>query len=180
MRFSRCASLMLCLSLLLPMIACGTGYGMDLRLFIERFNDSARGRAHLDLAHFTVEENDAGSLQYQAFVGKSELLSVYVLPNSGRVHTVALTGLPDMSHRDFYAAALQLLAAFADVVDDRAERLLQELQVGTLPVLGVQWLERYGYRVSYAANEAGRYFRLSCLRHLPEQPPLPTLRERIE
>ena len=171
--------ILICALLLLPAFACSTGYGMDLRLFAERFNDSARGRAHLDLAHFVVEDGDAGGRVYQAFVGKSELLGVYVLP-SGRVHTVTLTGLPDMPQRDFYVAAMQLLQAFAEVSGDRAERLLQELQVGVLPVLGVQWLERYGFRVSYAANEAGRYFRLSCLRHMPEQPPLPTLRERID
>ncbi|MCL2195323.1 MAG: hypothetical protein FWB76_05165 [Oscillospiraceae bacterium] len=179
MRFVRRASLILCVLLLVPMLACGTGYGMDLRLFTERFNDAAQDRAHLDLTHFIVEDSNAGERVYQAFVGKSELIAVHVLPN-GRVHTVALTGLPDMTHRDFTVASLQLLRAFAQVEADRAERLLQELQVGVLPVLGVQWIERYGYRVSYAANEAGRYFRISCLRHLPAQPPLPTLRERIE
>jgi hypothetical protein len=152
---------------------------MDLRLFTERFNGSAQGRAHLDLAHFTVEDSDAGGQKYQAFVGSSELLGVYVLP-SGRVHTISLTGLPDMAHREFYLASLHLMQAFAQLSDDGVERLLQELQVGVLPVLGVQVVERYGYRVSYAANEAGRYFRISCLRHLPAQPPLPTLRERIE
>ena len=179
MLFLRRASLALCLILLLPLFACSTGYGMDLRLFAERFNDSAQGRAHLDLAHFTVDDSDAGGRKYQAFVGTSELLGVYVLP-SGRVHTVTLTGLPDMPHRDFIAASLHLLQAFAELSGDRAERLLGELQVGTLPVLGVNTVERYGFRISYAANEAGRYFRLSCLRHLPAQPPLPTLRERIE
>ncbi|MCL2445303.1 MAG: hypothetical protein FWD06_00840 [Oscillospiraceae bacterium] len=175
----RASLIILCAILLVPMFACSTGYGMDLYLFAERFNDSARGRAHLDLAHFIVQDGDAGGRNYQAFVGNNELLEVYVLP-SGRVHTAALTGLPDMPHRDFYAAALHLLQAFAALNGDRAERLLGELQVGVLPVRGVHTIERYGYRVSYAANEAGRYVRLSCLRHLPTQPPLPTLRERID
>ena len=157
--------------------ACDTGPGMDLRLFTERFNRAFGGQARLDVTHFWVEETDSG-LRYAAYVGYVELITAETLPN-GRIHTVSLTGLPDAYHRDFFAAARSLLAAFAGIEGDAAERMLQEISVGALPVLGVKSAERESFRLSYAANEAGRYFRLSCLRHLPPELELPTLREPI-
>jgi len=157
--------------------ACDTGPGMDLRLFTERFNRASQGRARLDVTHFWVEETDSG-LRYSAYVGYVELVTAEALP-CGRIHTVSLTGLPDAYYREFFAASLSLLAAFAEIEGDTAERVLQEIAVGTLPILGIQNVEREGFRLSYAANEAGRYFRLSCLRHLPPEVELPTLRERI-
>jgi len=157
--------------------ACDTGPGMDLRLFTESFNREFGGRARLDVAHFWVEETDTG-LRYAAYVGHVELITAEALPN-GRIHTVSFTGLPDAYPRDFFAASRSLLAAFAEIEGDTAERMLQEISVGALPVLGIHSIEREGFRLSYAANEAGRYFRLSCLRHLPPEVELPTLRERI-
>ena len=159
------------------LFACNTGPGIDLRLFVERFNNASHGRAHLDITQFTAEETETG-LKYSAFVGHSELFVVEALPN-GRIHTASISGMPDMQHRDFFVASLHLLQAFAGIEGDVAERLLQEIYVGDLPVLGIFTNEREGFRLSYAANEAGRYFRLSCLRHLPPEAQLPTLRERI-
>ena len=174
----RRAAAVVLLAAFLFLAACDTGPGMDLRLFTEAFNREFGGRARLDLAQFWVEETDAGP-RFAAYAGHAELITAEALPN-GRIHTVSVTGLPDAYQRDFFAAALGLLAAFAGIEGDAAERLLQEISVGTLPVLGVESTEREGFRLSYAANEAGRYFRLSCLRHLPPEVELPTLREPIE
>ena len=162
---------------LLLLAACDTGPGMDLRLFADNFNRASRGRARLDITQFTVEESEDGAM-YTAFVGHGELITAKALP-SGRIHTVSLTGLPDAYHQDFFVAAMSVLAAFAGVEGDHAERMLQEVYVGTLPLLGIHSVEREGFRLSYAGNEAGRYFRLSCLRHLPPAIELPTLREPI-
>jgi len=162
---------------LVLLFACNTGPGTDLRLFAERFNDASHGRLHLDITQFMAEETEIG-LKYTAFVNNSEMIAVQALPN-GRIHTVSVTALPDMQHQDFFAASMQLLQAFAEIEGDEAERVLQEIYVGNLPVLGLYMVEHEGFRLSYAANEAGRYFRVSCLRQLPTQPQLPTLRERI-
>ena len=173
----RRSAAILLLAATLFLAACDTGPGMDLRLFTERFNRAFGGRARLDVTHFWVEETDTG-LRYAAFVGHGDLVAVEALPN-GRIHTVSLTGLPDAYQRDFTAAALRLLQAFAQLEGDAAERMLQEISVGALPVLGIHSVEREGFRLSYAANEAGRYFRLSCLRQMPPGVELPTLREAI-
>ena len=173
----RRAAAILLLAGMLFLAACDTGPGMDLRLFIERFNREFGGQARLDVTQFWVEETDSG-LRYAAFVGHGELIAAEALHN-GRIHTVTLTGLPDAYHREFYAAARNLLAAFAEIEGDAAERMLQEISVGALPVLGMQSVEREEIRLSYAANEAGRYFRLSCLRQMPPGVELPTLREFV-
>ena len=162
---------------LLLFSACDTGPGLDLQLLCERFNRAFGGRAQLELSQFSAEETETG-MKFTAFVGMGELIACQALPN-GRIHTVSLTGLPDAQQKDFYAASLAVLKAFADMEGDLAERLLQEISVGQLPVLGVRSVDREGFRLSYAANEAGRYFRLSCLRHLPQEMELPTLREFI-
>jgi len=174
----RAMALFTSLAVLLLLFACDTGFGVDLQLFTQTFNDAAQGRTHLDVTQFTVQETDTG-LTYTAFVGNNELITVTAL-SSGRIHTVSVVGMPDAYQRDFFATALQLLYAFAQMEGAAAERMLQEIHVGVLPVLGMFTLEQDGFRLSYAANEAGRYFRLSCLRHLPPEVELPTLRERIE
>jgi len=157
--------------------ACDTGPGIDLRLFSERFNQASDNRARLDISQFTAEETGTG-MKFTAFAGMGELIACEALPN-GRIHTVSLTGLPDAHQKDFYAAALAVLQAFTEIEGDLAERLLRETSVGLLPVPGMRSVDREGFRLSYAANEAGRYFRLSCLRHLPVELELPTLREYI-
>jgi len=172
------------LCLILPLLllsllsGCDTGPAQDLRLFTERFNRAAHGRAALAVDHFAAVQHEDGSMQFSAFVGYSELITVQTLAN-GRVHTVSLTGLPDVHQAEFFASALAVLQAFTGLESDPAERKLQEIFVGISPVLGLQTTEYQGVRLSYAANEAGRYVRLSCLRHLPPQMEFPTLREFI-
>ena len=165
------------LGAVLLLYACDTGPALDLRLFCERFNRASSGWSRLDLNHFTAQETENG-MKYAAFTGMGEYVTCEVLPN-GRIHTVSLTGLPDAHQKDFFVASLTILNVFSNIQGDAAERMLQEILVGTLPVLGLQSMEREGFRLSYAANEAGRYFRLSCLRHLPPEMELPTLRELI-
>ena len=162
---------------MLCLCACDTGPGINLRLFCERYNQASQGRARLDPAQFAAQPTDSGE-KYGAYVALSEYIACEALPN-GRIHTVTLTGLPETQQKDFYAAALRLAQAFAGLPVDQAERALQEIHTGLLPVLGLRTIETEGYRFSYAANEAGRYFRASRVRDLPPAPEPATLREPI-
>jgi len=158
--------------------ACDAGEYQNLRLFCEAFNRFAANEeslARISPEQFFVDEGQ----KYSAYLGQTLYLTCDTLAN-GRVHTVTLTGLPEGPCREFYAASLCVLLAFAKAEADQAERWLGELQAGESEILGMQSFEVQGYRFSYAANAAGRYFRVSRLHLLPPEPELATLRDRIE
>ena len=177
-------------ALLLCLSACSAGEYQNLRLFCEAFSrfadDSALARItpeqfFIETGHHSAEGDSSaagGGEKYSAYLGQSLYLTCGTLPN-GRVHTVTLTGLPEMPQREFYATALCLLRAYTGAAADQAERWLGDLHAGAEEVLGIQSFEAAGYRLSYAANAAGRYFRVSRLQLLPPEPALATLRETI-
>ena len=157
--------------------ACGTSASLDLRLFCERFNHVSQGQARLEMEQFDVRPMANGQ-KYASFLGFGEYVAAKTR-DDGRVHTVSLTGLPEGTQADFYDAAGRLLAAFADITGAEADGLLRSVHVGAKPVLGIRKVEMNGFRLSYAANEAGRYFRVSRVRDLPPETEMATLREMI-
>ena len=169
----------LCAALLLLLCACDTGPGLSLRLFCERYTAHGRGGSEtLAVTQFFAEPQcEGGNLKYAAYSG-SGYITCEALKN-GRLHTVSLTAPPDGTQSGFSAASLCLVKAFTKLPADETERIFGELGVGQMPVLGLRMLERGGFRFCYAANEAGRYLRVSSLRELPPERELATLREFI-
>ena len=164
---------------LLCLGACSAGEYQNLRLFCEEFGRFAvheEGLARITPEQFFVEVED--ETKYCAYLGQTLYLTCNTLPN-GRVHTVALTALPETTQREFTAASLCLLQAYTKAAADQAERWLGQLHANEAEILGVQGFEAEGYRFSYAANAAGRYLRVSRLQLLPPEPELATLRETI-
>jgi hypothetical protein len=160
--------------ILLLLFACDAGEGMDLRLFCQRFSQAAKTQARLSPEQFYAR----GSCKFEACLGETMLLTLDAQPN-GRIHTVALTALPEDSASAFRRTAALLLQSYCGLALDAAERRLNEISAGAAQVLGFQTQESGGFRLSYAANEAGRYLRVSQVRYLPQEPPLPTLKATV-
>jgi len=172
--------ILLCLALAVLLCACGREEWQNLRQFCENFGSYASETGHLatvEPGQFTARRSDDGTL-YQAFLGDSLLLECDTL-RSGRLHSVGLTGLPEQGQSAFFDAARCAVQAFTGVAADQAERWLRQIHVGESEVLGVLGFEAGGFRFSFAANQAGRWLRVSQLRFLPPEPELPTLREKI-
>jgi len=172
--------LLICLTLAVSLCTCGREEWQNLRQFCEnfsRFASETGSLANVEPGQFTAYRSD-DSIAYQAYLGDSLLLECGTL-RGGRVHTVSLTGLPEQSQSAFFDAARCAVQALTDVSPDQAERWLRQVQVGESEVPGVLGFEEEGFRFSYAANEAGRWLRVSQLRFLPPEPELPTLREAI-
>jgi len=168
------------LSLSALLCACGRQEWQNLREFCESYNRFASETDHLakiEPGQFTALRYDDGTL-YQAYLGDQMLLSCAAL-RGGRVHTASLTGLPEQSQREFFDAARCVIQACTGAAADQAERWLRQIRAGESEVPGVLGFEEDGFRFSYAANEAGRWLRVSQLRFLPPEPELPTLREMI-
>lgn len=160
--------------------ACGREDWRNLRQLCEYYNAFAAKTEHLAQLgpeQFTALRGDDG-VAYQAYMGEDMLLLCGTLRN-GRVHTVSLTGLPEQGQGAFFDAARCLAQAYTGAAADQAERWLRGLRAGEAEVPGVLGLEEAGFRFSYAANEAGRWLRVSQLRFLPPEPELATLREEI-
>jgi len=168
------------LALAVLLCACGREEWQNLRQFCENFSRFASETDHLanvEPGQFTARRSDDGTA-YQTYLGDSLLLECVAL-RSGRIHSVTLTGLPEQSRSAFFDAARCVAQACTDAAPDQAERWLRQIQAGESEVLGVLGFEEAGFRFSYAANEAGRWLRVSQLRFLPPEPELPTLREYI-
>ena len=174
---SRYGRLLLLLPLLLLLFACDTGEGMDLRLFCQRYSQAAETQARLRPEQFLARPR-AGGFQYEAFLEDQLLLTLEALPD-GRVHTIALTALPETPQLTFRRMAVAVLHVYCGVAYDAAERRLNEVNAGAAELPGYQTRKENGFRLSYAANAVGRYLRVSQLRFLPEEPPLPTLKDWI-
>ncbi|MCL1951260.1 MAG: hypothetical protein FWF60_00380 [Oscillospiraceae bacterium] len=173
-------AILLCLAFLVFLCACGRQEWQNLRQFCESYNRFASETddlANVEPGQFTALRYDDGTA-YQAYLGDALLLSCGAL-RSGRVHTVSLTGLPEQSQREFIDAARCVLRACTAAPADQAERWLRQLRAGEAEVPGVLSLEENGFRFSYAANNAGRWLRVSQLRFLPPEPEVATLREII-
>jgi hypothetical protein len=169
-----------CLAFLVFLCACGRQEWQNLRQLCESYNRFASGTdclVNVEPGQFTALRYDDGTA-WQAYLGESLLLSCGAL-RSGRVHTVSLTGLPEQSQREFFDAARCALQAYTAAAADQAERWLRQIRAGEAEVPGVLGLEEGGFRFSYAANQAGRWLRVSQLRFLPPEPELATLREEI-
>jgi len=172
--------IVLLLALALVLSACGRQEWQNLRELCESFSRFASETNHLanvEPGQFTALRYDDGTV-YQAYIGDSLLLACGAL-RGGRVHTVSLTGLPEQQQGVFFDAARCVLQAYTGAAADQAERWLRQLRAGESEVPGVLGLEEEGFRFSYAANEAGRWLRVSRLRFLPPEPELATLREEI-
>ena len=172
--------LLLCLALAVLLCACGREEWQNLRQLCENFNSFASETEHLvnvEPGQFTARRSGDGTL-YQACLGDSLLLECDTL-RSGRVHSVTLTGLPEQGQSAFFDAARCAVQAFTGTTPDQAERWLRQIRAGESEVLGVLGFEEDGFRFSFAANQAGRWLRVSQLRFLPPEPELPTLREMI-
>ena len=172
--------LLICLAVSVLLCACGREEWRSLRQFCENFSRFASETGHLaqiEPGQFYACRSDDG-VTYQAYLGDSLLLECDTLRN-GRVHSVSLTGLPEQSQSAFFDAARCVVRACTDAEPDQAERWLRQLYAGESEVLGVRGFEENGFRFSFAANEAGRWLRVSQLRFLPPEPELPTLREAI-
>ncbi|MDR2686675.1 MAG: hypothetical protein LBB75_02905 [Oscillospiraceae bacterium] len=169
-----------CLALAALLCACGREEWQNLRQFCENFNRFASETDHLAQigpGQFTARRSDDGTL-YQAYLGESLLLECDTL-RGGRVHTVSLTGLAEQGRSAFFDTARCAVQACTHAAPDQAERWLRQVRAGESEVLGVLGFEEAGFRFSYAANQAGRWLRVSQLRFLPPEPELPTLRELI-
>ena len=172
--------ILISLALAVFLCACGREEWRNLRQFCENFNRFASETGHLanvEPGQFSARRSDDGTA-YQAYLGESLLLACDTL-RSGRVHTVSLTGLPEQGQSAFFDAARCAVQAYTGVMADQAERWLRQIQAGESEVFGVLSFEEAGFRFSYAANQAGRWLRVSQLRFLPPEPELPTLREMI-
>ena len=171
---------LICLALALLLCACGGEDWQNLRELCEafsRFASETDRLAQIEPGQFTARRSDDGTL-YQAYLGESLLLEAAALRN-GRVHSVSLTGLPEQGQSAFFEAARCALQAYTGAAPDQAERWLRQLRAGEGEVPGVLGFEEGDFRFSYAANEAGRWLRVSQLRFLPPEPELATLREEI-
>jgi len=173
-------AILITLALAVSLCACGREDWQNLRVFCESFNRFASETGHLanvEPGQFYARRSD-DSTAYQAYLGDSLLLECDTLRN-GRVHSVSLTGLPEQGQGVFFDAARCAVQACTGATADQAERWLRQIRAGESEVPGVLGLEAEGFRFSYAANEAGRWLRVSRLRFLPPEPELPTLRETI-
>ena len=171
---------MLLLALPVLLCACGRQEWQNLRQLCESYSRLASGTNHLAQlvpGQFTAQRSDDGAA-YQAYLGDSLLLACDAL-RGGRVHTVSLTGLPEQRQGEFFDAARCVVQAYTGAAADQAERWLRQVRAGEAEVLGVLSFEGGGFRFSYAANQAGRWLRVSQLRFLPPEPELETLRETI-
>ena len=172
---------------LLPLFAfilflsgCAREEWQNLRQLCEnfcRFASETEQVVQVEPGQFTALRYDGGTA-YQAYLGESLLLECDTLQN-GRIHTVSLTGLPEQRQGAFFDAARCAVQAFTGAESDQAERWLRQIHAGESEILGVPAFEAAGFRFSCAANEAGRWLRVSQLRFLPPEPALPTLREMI-
>ena len=172
--------LLICISLALCLCACGGQEWQNLRQFCESYSKLAGASAQLakiEPGQFMVRPEDDGAA-YHAWLGDDMLLGCAAL-QSGRVHTISLTCLPEQSRSAFFEAARCAVQAYTGAAADQAERWLHQVQAGESEVLGVLGVEEAGFRFSYAANQAGRHLRISQLRFLPPEPELPTLREHF-
>lgn len=168
------------LALAVLLCACGREEWQNLRQFCETYSalaEKTEQLATIGPEQFMVRRS-GGTAEYQAWLGESMLLACNTLDN-GRVHTVTLTGLAEQRQSEFTDAASCIIRAYTGAAPDQAERWLRQLQAGQSEVLGVQSLEESGFRISCAANKAGRWLRVSQLRFLPAEAELPTLRENI-
>ena len=157
--------------------ACDTGEGMDLRLFCQRYSETA-SRARLEPKQFSVRELDQGQ-RYEAYLSDTMLLTLET-QTGGCVHTISLTALPEVSARDFRCAAVDIIKIYCGAAEKEAQRWLNSVKAGETEILGYQTQAFDGFRLSYAANAAGCYLRVSQLRFLPEELELPTLKDFIE
>ena len=163
---------------LLLFAACDTGGRMDLRLFCEKYSETAESRARLEPEQFIARHREDGC-KYEAYIAQTLLLALDTRQD-GQVHSVSLTALPEITQGEFRRAAIDIVITYCGGSEDAAERWLNRVYAGETEVLGYHTAEENGFRLSYAANAAGRYLRVSRLRDLPEEPPLPTLKEYIE
>ncbi|MDR0531850.1 MAG: hypothetical protein LBG83_07295 [Oscillospiraceae bacterium] len=154
--------------------ACDTGEGMDLRLFCQRYS-ALSGHARLEPEQFMARKRGE-AWQYEAYPAGLWMLTIEARPG-GRIQTVALTALPEITQLEFRGAAVHVLSAFCGTSNDAAERWLNEAHAGETETLGWQLFKNSDYQLGYYANEAGRCLRVSELRGL--EPPPPTLREPI-
>lgn len=166
----------LILPILLFFAACDTGEGMDPRLFCERYSETA-SLPRLEPGRLQARPSGAGR-QYEAYITETMLLTLATGPD-GVVHTVSLTALPETASPDFRYAAADVIKTYCGLTDDAAARWLDTVHAGESEILGYASNEENGFRLTYAANAAGRFVRVSQLRFLPEEPPLPTLKEII-
>ena len=164
--------------LLICFAACDTGGRMDLRLFCENYSETAAHQARLEPAQFIARPREDGC-KYEAYITQALLLTLDTLQD-GQIHTVSLTALPEITRGEFRRAALDIVKTYCGGGEDAIERWLNSVYAGEAEVLGYHTAEENGFRLSYAANAAGRYLRVSRLRDLPEEPELPTLKEYIE
>ena len=162
----------------LAFAACDTGDRMDLRLFCENYSEIAEARARLEPEQFIARQREDGC-KYEAYVTQTLLLALDT-QTDGQIHTISLTALPEITRGEFRRAALDLIKTYCGGGGDAIEWWLNSVYAGEAEVLGYHTAEENGFRLSYAANAAGRYLRVSRLRDLPEEKPLPTLKEYIE
>jgi len=160
---------------LLIFAACDTGGRMDLRLFCEKYSETAAAQARLEPSQFIARQREDGC-KYEAYITQTLLIVLDAQPD-GQIHTISLTALPEITRGELRRAALDIIKTYCGGSEDAIERWLNSMYAGETEVLGYHTAEENGFRLSYAANAAGRYLRVSRLRDLPEEPPLPTLKE---
>ena len=168
--------------LLCALAACSTGEGMDLRLFCDRYSEISN-QAHLEPRQFIARDLGEGR-KYEAYISETLLLTLAAGPD-GIVHTISLTALPETTSPEFRRAAADVLKTFCAMENDAVERWLNAVQAGETEVLGYITNEESGFggsafRLTCAANAAGRYIRVSQPRFLPVERELPTIKNFIE
>jgi hypothetical protein len=164
------------LALLFCLSACDTGEGMDLRLFCQRYS-ALEGRPRLAPEQFMVQAGN-NSWKYEAYLGVHWMLALESQPG-GRLHTIAVVALPEVPEQEFQRAATGVIRVFCGVGEGEAARRLNVVGADKTETLGYQTWEEGGFRLSYYANEAGRYLRVMQIRYLPTGAEPLTLREPI-
>ncbi|MDR1733834.1 MAG: hypothetical protein LBR73_03025 [Oscillospiraceae bacterium] len=156
---------------LLLLTSCKMPEWQDLRIFCDGYSET-EGKS-LSPEDFTGNAGEDGGLILETVLSGDLLMRITTL-NNNRIHTVSLTALAETPAAVFDEAARRILAAYAHLASFDAAEILKELRANGKP--GFRSWDNGKYKATYAENEAARYIRISQLRYLPEENPLPSLR----